>query len=181
MRAPDVVTALVVAVVGACAAGHGTAPTGGERNPARAIARKLVGTRAPSFALPVIGNASIARLSDFAGQVVVLDFWATWCTPCVDAVPGLNDLHDRYAARGLRIIGVSNDEPDEDARFAVDHAIKYTLAQDPEDKVASAYQVAGIPMVVVIDRAGIVRYVDVRASGSADERALEAAIVDALH
>jgi peroxiredoxin len=145
-----------------------------------ATAPALVGTRAPSFALPVIGGApgELVRSADLAGHVALLDFWATWCPPCTAAVPHLNELAHRYAAHGLRIIGVSSETDDDVAHFAADNAVAYTLARDADDSLASAYQVGALPMLVLIDRAGIIRYV---AINERDSRALDAAIVDALN
>ncbi|HTR51859.1 MAG TPA: TlpA disulfide reductase family protein [Kofleriaceae bacterium] len=132
-----------------------------------ALARALVGKPAPRF----------AELADRAGHVVIVDFWATWCRPCVAAVAELDDLQQRYERRGLRVIGVSSEAPAEVTRFTSDHPIAYALVRDDGDQVAAAYRVGALPMLVVIDRAGIVRHVDV---GSGDFTSVEAVVVDLL-
>jgi peroxiredoxin len=150
----------------------GTSPRGAgplePRPSALAIADALVGKPAPRF----------VELAGLAGDVVIVDFWATWCAPCVKSVAQLGELQARYGERGLRIIGVSSEAPEDIARFTADHPIAYTLARDDGDRIAAAYDVGALPMIVVIDKAGIVRYIDI---GARDFASVEAAVVDALH
>jgi len=134
----------------------------------------LINQPAPTFDLPVVANSGSAKLADLAGKVVLVDFWATWCGPCADAVPEIEALHEKYAARGLRVVGISDDDAADIASYARDHAITYPLARDKGDVVAGSYWRAAIPMLVLIDRAGIVRSV------GADRSQLEAMLVKLL-
>jgi peroxiredoxin len=149
-----------------------------ERRPdRRALAQTLVGKPAPDFALPVISGSYPAKLADLAGHVVIVDFWATWCGPCSLALPHLNEWQKKYEARGLRVVGLSSEEPNEIARYATDNKVGYTLARDKDDIVAAAYLLAGLPMLVVIDKTGVVRHVEL---GAGDFSAVEAVVVDLL-
>jgi peroxiredoxin len=138
---------------------------------------QLVDKRAPDFALPVVVNGSTVKLADLAGHVVVLDFWATWCGPCEITAPELQTLYAKYAARGLRVVGISDDDPAEIASFAQEHQITYPLARDDGGKTARMYWETALPTLVVVDRAGIVRIVEV---GIPDFKALDAKLAELL-
>jgi peroxiredoxin len=130
-----------------------------ERPPdARLIRETLMDRPAPAFTAPSLdGTASIA-LADLQGQVVLLDFWATWCGPCTAQFPHLNQWHAQYASQGLRIIALSDEEPQQVRDFVAEQKLAYPIALDPNERIRAAYLVPGIPTTVVIDKAGIVRY-----------------------
>jgi peroxiredoxin len=109
---------------------------------------------APNFTLKDL-NGKTVQLSDFKGKPVVLDFWATWCQPCRDSIPGLAKLHKDYADKGLIILGISLDEgASDDVRiFQKQHGMTYTVLMGTEE-VASRYNVRTIPMMIVVDKAG---------------------------
>ena len=90
--------------------------------------------------------------------MVVLDFWATWCRPCVAAAPVL--VKAAKAHPDVRIVGVSADEVDDIKQFAKDHAINYTLARDQQQDLWKSYFVQGLPTTIVIDAKGVVRSVE---------------------
>jgi len=117
------------------------------------------GKPAPDFAAQQISGTYPARLKELTGKVVILDFWGTWCGPCAMTMPQLDAWQSKYGARGLRIIGVSNEDESELKAYVAQHKIAYTIARDGDDTIAHAYQRQGFPMLVIIDRRGTVRHV----------------------
>ncbi len=98
------------------------------------------------------------ELKQFRGQVVVLNFWATWCPPCVEELPSLIAMQERTKAKGVMVLGVSIDvDGDAYQRFLKLHNINFMTVRDPEEKVATLYGTAGWPETYVIDRHGILR------------------------
>jgi peroxiredoxin len=97
-------------------------------------------------------------LSQFRGKVLVLNFWATWCPPCVAELPSLMSMQERVRAQGVVVLGVSIDV-DEDAyhRFLKQRQVNFLTVRDPEQKVADLYGTAGWPETYVIDRQGMLR------------------------
>jgi cytochrome c biogenesis protein CcmG, thiol:disulfide interchange protein DsbE len=97
-------------------------------------------------------------LDQFRGQVVVLNFWATWCPPCVEELPSLMSLQERMKGRGVTVLGVSIDV-DEDAyhRFLKLHNINFLTVRDPDKKVPDMYGTTGWPETYIIDRQGVMR------------------------
>ncbi len=104
---------------------------------------------------PLTLDGKPARLSDLRGKVVVLNFWATWCPPCVDEAPSLNLLQQRIALRGGTVLGISVDE-DDDAyrRFLQAYGINYPNFRDPSKKIALSYGTSMYPDTYLIDRNG---------------------------
>jgi peroxiredoxin len=99
------------------------------------------------------------NLADFKGKVVLLNFWATWCPPCLAEIPGFVDLQARYREHGLVIVGISVDDPIEKLKpFAQQFKMNYpVLAGVDEDGVQEAYgPLVGIPVSVLISRNGLV-------------------------
>ena len=94
------------------------------------------------------------------GQVILLDFWASWCGPCKSSFPAMEDLHKSYSGRGLTIIAVSVDEKREDMeRFLKSVHVSFTTVRDAGQKLVAAADVATMPTSLVIDRAGKIRFV----------------------
>lgn len=97
-------------------------------------------------------------LDQFRGQVLVLNFWATWCPPCIEELPSLMNLQDRMRSRGVTVLGVSIDvDGDAYHRFLKLHNINFLTVRDPEQKVASSYGTTGWPETYIIDRQGVLR------------------------
>ena len=118
--------------------------------------KHVIGGNAPDFSLSDIQGNSV-RLSDFSGKVVLVEFWATWCGPCLDAVPEMNALYEKYRSRGFIVLGISVDKgKDMQARlasFAKEHAITYPILHDIGD-VNGRYGVYSIPSTFIINREG---------------------------
>lgn len=94
-------------------------------------------------------------LANFRGQVVVVDFWASWCKPCRQSIPWLNGLRARYGSQGLVIVGVNVDAERADAdRFLRDVPIDFNVLYDPQGKLAQQFRVQGMPSTFVYDRDG---------------------------
>lgn len=122
---------------------------------------KLVDQPAPAFAATVASGSYPARLKDLAGQLVVLDFTPTsfkMCPDCGTPATYLSKLQDKYASRGVRVVGLSVEDAAVLQRFSAEHELHYTLAHD-DGTIADAYHVYGPTTVVVIDKAGVVRFV----------------------
>ena len=97
-------------------------------------------------------------LNQFRGQVVVLNFWATWCPSCNQELPSIMDMQNRLRGRGVVVLGVSIDE-DGDAyhRFLRERSVNFVTVRDPEKKVANMYGTSMWPESYVIDRQGVLR------------------------
>jgi peroxiredoxin len=114
------------------------------------------GDRAPLFNL-TSDNGTGLRLEDFRGKYVLLNFWATYCVPCVEELPSLNSIHDEMKDKGLVVLGVSVDS-DQEAyqRFLTAHSVTFPTARDPEWTAAIRYGTSRIPETYLIDREGTV-------------------------
>jgi thiol-disulfide isomerase/thioredoxin len=132
-----------------------------------------VGSPAPSLAAQLVMGSGPSDLAQLRGRVVLLDFWASWCGPCRVVMPVLNGLHQRYAAQGLTVLGVTDEGPSVARAAGTQLAIRYTLASEPS--AAPRFGVTGLPTMVVIDRAGNVRRVVVGVDGS-EMRRLDALV-----
>lgn len=124
-------------------------------------AASLIGQRRPDFTLAdAAGNAT--AVADFDGQIVLLNFWATWCAPCVEEMPMLSRLHGDFAGRGLSVVGIAVDEPARARAFANELDLAYPLLFGPGEAmlVGRRYGNASgmLPYSVLIDAGGIVRW-----------------------
>jgi cytochrome c biogenesis protein CcmG, thiol:disulfide interchange protein DsbE len=115
-----------------------------------------IGNAAPDF---VVQDADRrVELRDFSGKIVVLNFWATWCAPCVEELPTLVQLQQRFKEKGVTVIGVSVDvDADVYHRFLKDHKIDFITVRDPDQKTNNLYGTVKFPETYIIDRNGIVR------------------------
>src|SRR5690606_30315980 len=100
-----------------------------------------VGHTAPAYGALTLAGDSVC-LSDLEGRVILLNVWATWCPPCREEIPDLQELYEAHADRGLEIVGVSVDgrgEAPAIERFADDYGVTYTLWHDPDDIISTRY------------------------------------------
>lgn len=119
-----------------------------------------VGSRAPSFDLP--GTVKPVRFADFKGRVVYVDFWASWCAPCKQSFPWMNDMQAKYGPRGFSVVGINVDQKREDAdKFLVSTPANFLVAYDMTGKVAEIYQPKGMPTSFLIGADGKVRAVHI--------------------
>lgn len=136
------------------------------------------GQPAPAFALP--GTAGPVELQALRGQVVLLDFWASWCGPCRQSFPWLGELQARHAARGLKVVGINVDRQRASAEaFLAQVPARFTVAFDSAGEVPRRYAVKAMPSSVLVGADGLVLLQ--HAGFRDDDRApLEAAVVQAL-
>jgi len=127
--------------------------------------RLVVGQTPPPLQLSRISGTEEVTLRGLAGRVVLLDFWATWCSPCRAIMPLLDRMYAQYQPQGLSLLGLSREgEPAIRAHLAA-NPVNYTIAHDIGGGTTRSYGVRGIPMLVAIDRAGKVREVFVGVDG----------------
>ena len=95
------------------------------------------------------------NLDQYRGQVVYVDFWASWCIPCKKSFPWMNEMHQKYKDQGLKIIAVNVDENSADAdKFLADTPAEFMILRDPEGKLAKQYKLVGMPTSLLFDPKG---------------------------
>jgi thiol-disulfide isomerase/thioredoxin len=116
-----------------------------------------IGQKAPEFTLPDFEGRPVS-LSHYQGKVVVIDFWASWCAPCVAELPVFQDLHERYREKGFEVLGVNlSDENPDVSGFLKQKNIHYTNLVG-NDKIQELYgPISGFPTTFIIDRGGTIR------------------------
>ncbi len=122
-----------------------------------------IGKTAPEISGDGVMGEGPMTLADGRGQVVIVDFWATFCDPCRKSFPHYQDLVDKYAGQ-LAVIGVSVDDPDdvteEDVKkFATDLKVKFAIVWDKTKKTADTYKPPKMPTSYVVDKQGIIRHI----------------------
>jgi len=125
----------------------------------------LTGAKAPDFTTSLLdGNAF--QLSKLRGKVVVLDFWATWCGPCVEAMPVVTEVAQSMADKGVVVFAVNvGEESDEIKDFLKKVKVAVPIVLDPESKIAEAYQTEAIPQTILIGKDGRIEVVHVGFEG----------------
>lgn len=124
-----------------------------------ADAYRLAGKGAPDFALKGTSGVNF-RLSEYRGDVVALAFWGSRCGTCGDQLGALSRMVNTYQSAGLTVLAVNvDDDQGAAAAFAAVHPVAFPVLLDPTKSVAKAYRVDNLPMLLLIDRGGAIRYV----------------------
>jgi peroxiredoxin len=123
------------------------------------------GRPAPTFSLPVLGGEDSLALGSLRGKVVLLNFWATWCKPCEDEMPAMENLYRALGPRDFELVAVSVDEDRGTVEEFVGRlGLSFPILLDPEKRVSNAYQSYRFPESYLIDRDGVLvaRYIGPR-------------------
>ena len=119
-----------------------------------------VGDRAPDFAAPSLDGEGRVELSDYRGKVVYLDFWASWCAPCLKAIPEIEKIRSELPADAFQVVAVNLDQKKKKAlRFLEKHPIGYPSASDPKGRLPDQFGLETMPTSYLIDAEGVIRYV----------------------
>lgn len=137
------------------------------------------GDVAPEIQVESIKGGAL-NLASFKGKVVYLDFWASWCGPCKQSFPWMNDMQTKYGAKGLQVLAINLDAKKADAeKFLTEMPAKFQVAFDPKSASPRAYGIKGMPTAVLIGTDG--KVIEQHGGFREDDRAhLEAQIVKAL-
>jgi thiol-disulfide isomerase/thioredoxin len=142
----------------------------------------LKGKPAPDISLKTTDDKDF-KLSELKGDVVVLDFWATWCPPCRKSLPHLNKVanNKELAEKGLKVFAVNSQETKAEAKdFASKNNYTFTMPLDAKGDAGKSYLVVGIPTTVIVGRDGSIKDVFIGFGGEESEKQLDAAIENAL-
>jgi peroxiredoxin len=122
----------------------------------------IIGSTRPDFSLSDVAG-QIRNISEWDGKVLAINFWATWCPPCIKEIPEFIEIQHKYEAQGLQFIGIALQRPEEVIEFMQTHGMNYpVLAGEMEViKIAESYgnDIGALPYTVIVDRAGHIHYV----------------------
>jgi thiol-disulfide isomerase/thioredoxin len=117
------------------------------------------GEPVPPLAAP-LEDGTLLQIQDYRGQVVYLDFWASWCPPCRQAMPVLDRLHRQWQGQGFTVVGVNVDTRRGDALRMLERVpVSFPIVYDPQGEWAQTFALTGMPSGYLVDRKGVVRYV----------------------
>lgn len=126
---------------------------------ASASAAVMMSAPAPDFTLHTLGGPNL-RLQEQRGQVVMLNFWASWCGPCRQEMPRLNRLYEKYRTSGFQLLGVNVDDDVRNATgVAISLGLQFPVLLDTQKRVSRLYDLGTMPSTVLIDRDGKVRFI----------------------
>lgn len=124
-----------------------------------------VGAQAPAFALPGLraeDGAATVELAAYRGKVVYVDFWASWCAPCIVSTPLLNELRNRLvqAGKAFEVVAINVDkDPADGIDFLLDEPVQYKALSDPQGNTPALYEVKGMPTAYLLDGNGQIRLI----------------------
>lgn len=135
---------------------------------------------APDFSLPTLGGGDVA-LSALRGEVVMINLWTSWCPPCREEMPAMEQLYRQYGEQGLVVLGVNSTFQDDEqtvAAFVKELGLTFPIALDRDGAVSRRYQLQALPTTFFVDRQGIIRSVVL--GGPMSPAVIESKIVDLL-
>lgn len=128
--------------------------------PMQTILATEINSKAPACLLASLKDTQRYDLQQFHGKVLYVDFWASWCPPCAESFPFLNELDHGLKDKGLQVIGVNMDQAPDDAKaFLAKYPADFTVAADVDEKCARAFDVQTMPSSYLIDRNGVIRHI----------------------
>lgn len=158
MRSFQSLTFIAAVALAAC----DSTGTGGADSPSGST-HELIGKPAPSFSVSSANGKGKVDIASLKGKVVVVDFWATWCGPCKESFPKLQELYTKYQSNGFEIVGLSEDDENQGiAEFGQAHgSVKFPIGWDNGKSIAGQYKPPTMPTSFVVDKNGIVRFAHV--------------------
>jgi thiol-disulfide isomerase/thioredoxin len=144
---------------------------------AESVRRRFTAGPVADFSVESLAGGRFS-LSDLRGKVVLINFWATWCVPCIQEMPSLKRLYDKYRAKGLEVVSVATDE---DAAkigaFVKDHQLSFSLVRD--QSLSKQFGIEALPANLFVDRQGRIRFRKIGFEET-DQREIEAAVIELL-
>lgn len=134
------------------------------------------GNPAPEYGASTLDGEEVT-LASFEGEPVLLNFWATWCTPCRREMPFLQSLHEEYSPEGLQVVGVSVDSRASESQirsFLDQVGVTYPILHDPEGRGMDVFSVLGLPATYIVGRDGTIRFVRIGPIHESDQEFLDA-------
>lgn len=133
----------------------------------RGAGHPLLGQKAPAFSAPMLDESSFELAQHLDKNVIILDFWATWCGPCVRALPIIADVAASYKDQGVEFFAVNLGEgPTEVRAFLEEHKLTVPVVLDRDGRIGELYKAEAIPQTVIIGKDGVVQGVHVGFSGN---------------
>jgi peroxiredoxin len=130
--------------------------------PAPVVAGELIGTKRLEFSLSDV-DGEMRNINEWDGKVLAINFWATWCPPCIKEIPEFIEIQHKYETQGLQFIGIALQRPEEVTEFMQKYGMNYPVLAGKMEviKIAESYgnDIGALPYTVIIDRQGMIHYV----------------------
>ena len=140
------------------------------------IAQSTENQKLPHFTGQEFHTGKPVQIDRFFGNIIYLDFWASWCAPCIESMPFMDKLYQQYAAKGFEVIAINIDEKKQDAKeFLKEFPVTYLNLYDPKGRIAKQLKVSKMPTAFLIDREGNILFKHIGFNQEYSER-LELAI-----